>query len=187
MRYLNIFLYYTFICSSVMFFGLGLNRSIEITSRSFAFNMKMMLKAVISIMLSTVFAYLITQFLLIPIKLAELFPLVTLLVFLCINTFVEALVRITTKTSTAEFSISWLVIILSLNECSTLLEALIISAASMISFQLMLPIVYCFQNVIYLKTYENQERKRILIFLSIVVLMVVMSVCDITWFNVSGR
>ena len=187
MRFIHLFLYYTFICSSVLFFGIGLNRSIEITSRSTKMNMRMMLKSLISILLSIIFTYLITQYLLIPIKLAELFPLVALLVFLCINTFVEALVRITTNTSTSEFSISWLVILLSLYESSTLLEALIISFSCMVSFQLMLPIVYCFQNVIYLRTYQNQERKRILVFLSIVVLMLVMSVCDVTWFNVSGR
>lgn len=187
MRYFHIFIYYTFICSSVIFFGIGLNRSIEITARSLKLNMKMMLKALIAILLSIVFTYLITEYFLIPIKVSELFPLIALLIFLCVNTFVEALVRITTNTSTSEFSISWLVILLSIYESSTLLEAMIISLSCMLSFQLMLPIVYCFQNVIYLKNYENQERKRILIFLSIVVLMLVMSVCDITWFNVSGR
>jgi len=187
MRYLHLFFYYTFFCSSVLFFGVGLNRSIEITTRSFKVNMKMMLKSVISVLLSTVFSFLITQYLLIPVKLAELFPLITLLIFLSINVFVEALVRITAKISTSEFSISWLIIILSLYESSTLLEAVIITVSCMISFQFMVPVVYCFQNVIYSKPYESKDRKRILIFLSIIVVMLVMSVCDITWFNVSGR
>ncbi|MCQ2572720.1 MAG: hypothetical protein MJ182_02365 [Treponema sp.] len=186
MIYLHNFIYYAFFCSSVLFFGIGLNRSIQITTVSLRINFKVILKSLISIVVTTILSFLIIQYLLIPIKMAELFPLISLLIFLCINTFIEALVRITAKISTSEFSISWLIIILSLYESSTLLEAMLISASCMLSFQIMLPIVYCFQKLIYLKPFEKVERKQILIILSIAVLILVFSVCDITWLSVLG-
>jgi len=187
MIYFRLFLYYTFICSSVLFFGIGINRTIQISSKPLTINMKIVLKSFISIFTSTTLSYLLTQYLLVPIGMEELFPLIALFIFLSINTFVESIVRITAKISTAEFSISWLVCILTINESSSLVEALIISTSCMLSFQILLPLVSCFQNFLYLKTYENKERKQILIFLSIVVVMMAMSVCDIVWFNVSGR
>lgn len=187
MIFLHMFIYYTFICSAVLFFGVGINRSIQVTQFSLRINFKVILKSFISILATTVLSYLIIQYLLIPIRLAELFPLLSLLLFLCINTFIEALVRITAKTSTAEFSISWLIIILSLYECSNLIESIVICTSSMLSFLIMLPMVYCFQKYIYLKPFEKKEKKHILIILSISVLMLVLSVCDVAWFNIGGR
>lgn len=183
MHYLQLFLYYTFFSSSVLFFGIGINRSIQITSKSLKINFKVILKSFISIFVTTILTYLILQYLLIPIRLAELFPILALLIFLSINTFIEALVRITAHISTAEFSVSWLIIVLSLYESSTLLESMIICSSSMLAFLIMLPFVYCFQKYIYLRPYETKERKQILVFISVAVLMLLLSVGDISWFN----
>ena len=186
MMYFHIFLYYTFICSSVLFYGIGINRSIQITTVSLRINFKVVLKSLISILVTTLLSYLIIQYLLVPIRLAELFPLISLLIFLCINTFIEALVRITTKVSTSEFCISWLVIILSIYECSSLVEAILICTCCMLCFMIMLPLVFCFQKLIYLMPNEKRESKQILVILSISVILLLFSVCDITWFSVLG-
>ncbi|MCQ2597413.1 MAG: hypothetical protein MJ181_06135 [Treponema sp.] len=187
MTYLHMFIYYTFICSAVLFFGVGINRSIQVTQFHLRINFKVVLKSFVSIIATIVLSYLIIQYLLIPIKLAELFPLLSLLLFLCINTFIEALVRITAKVSTAEFSFSWLIIVLSLYECSNLLESLVICTSCMLSFIIMLPMVYCFQKYIFLRPFEKNERKHIIVILSISVLMLALSVCDVAWLNIGGR
>lgn len=187
MFYVNMFIYYTFICSSVLFFGIGINRSIQLTSNSLRINYKVVLKSFISVFATTILSFLIIQYLLIPIKLDELFPLLALLIFISINTFIEALVRITAKVSTAEFAVSWLIVILSLYESSNLIEAMLICSSCMLSFQLILPLMYAFQKVIYLKPYEIKEYKQVLVFLSIAVIVLCLSFSDITWFFVLGR
>lgn len=183
MHYFQLFLYYTFICSAVLFFGVGINRSIQVTVKSLRINFKVILKSFISIFLTTILTYLILQYLLIPVKLAELFPILALLIFLSINTFIEALVRITAHISTSEFSISWLFIVLSIYESSTLLDAMVICSSCMVSFLIMLPLVYSFQKIIYIRPYETKERKQILVFLSVAVLMLLLSVSDVSWFG----
>lgn len=186
MNYVRLFLYYTIICSGILFFGIGINRTIQITSDSLRVNFKVVLKSFISIFLTTILSYLIIQYILVPIRLAELFPLISMMIFLCINTFIEALVRITAKVSTAEFSISWLVIILSLYECTNLPEAMLICTSCMLSFLIMLPLVYCFQKLLTLKPYDKSEKKQVFLILSISIIMLVLSVSDITWFNLLG-
>ncbi|MCF0241887.1 MAG: hypothetical protein HUK25_04570, partial [Treponema sp.] len=133
----HVFLYYSFLCSAVLFFGIGLNRSIQVTTGSLRVNFKVFFKSLISILGTSIFTFLITQYVLLPLKLEEMFPVIALFIFLCLNSFIEALVRITAKTSTSEFSISFLMVLLTIYESSSLLESLVIAFSCMISFLIM--------------------------------------------------
>ncbi len=184
MIYLHIFLYYTFICSSVLFFGIGLNRNIQISLDDTNLNFIFYLKIFISVFISSVLSYLITKFLLCPIHLEELAPVVSLFIFLCFNTFVEALVRITAKISSAEFSISWLIVLLTVVESSTLVEAMVICSSAMISFLVMIPLMTAFQKRLFVSGYDRREKIQIYMLLSLTVIILLISVCDISWLNI---
>ena len=108
-------IYYAFFSSAVLFYGIGLNRSTLIPSSSEVLGT--LFKMLASILATTVLSWLFIQNILIPLGLAELYPLVSLLIFLGITIFFETLIRITAKTVTAEFHISYLIVLLALNEC----------------------------------------------------------------------
>ena len=112
MIYLNTFLYYTIFSSVFVIYGIGLSRSVEIGVSIF-YKPVFYLKAFFTIVSSSVLSWLFTNYILSPLKLVELFPLVSLLIFICISTFIETLVRLTCGFSVSDFIVSFLIVLLS--------------------------------------------------------------------------
>ena len=75
MIYLNTFLYYTLFSSVIVIYGIGLNRSVEIGISLF-YKPVFYLKALFTIISSSVLSWLFTNYILMPLKLIELFPLI---------------------------------------------------------------------------------------------------------------
>ena len=118
MIYLDTFLYYSVFASSVLIYGIGVNKIIEVEITK-DINVLNYLKAIISILSTSMLVWLITNYILMPINLIEFFPLLALLLFVAINTFVEGLMRLTTGKSYSEFIISFLIVLLSIFESSS--------------------------------------------------------------------
>ena len=78
MIYLHTFLYYTFFSSVVLIYGIGLNKIAEIGIVKFKETI-FYVKCAFTIISSSVIAWLMTYYLLVPLKITELFPLVCLL------------------------------------------------------------------------------------------------------------
>ena len=118
--------YYTFFTSVVFVYGLGINRAMTISEHPRKlFNGA--LKMFISVSSSTAISYLVASEVLIPVRLSEVYPLVAVLVFATISIFIESVVRITTKKSTAEYTASILSVLLGVAEGTSVLEAVLIS------------------------------------------------------------
>ena len=181
MIYLSTFLYYSCFASVILFYGLGLNQIVELSlfkSKSINY----LLKVFISIVLSTVISWIITQYILVPVKIVELFPIVCFLVYVCITAFLEALIRITTNKSSTEFLFSYLIVILSVSESSSLLNTLVISGSCLVSLILMMPFTYSFRNRVS-KDNETTDKLYVRFFLFIALLIILISVWDIMWLN----
>ncbi|MCQ2593058.1 MAG: hypothetical protein MJ188_09780 [Treponema sp.] len=181
MHYLNTFFYYTFFASGVLFYGIGLNQATEftvLTEKRFAYVIKILL----SIFLSTILSWVVTSLILVPIHLVEIFPIVTFLIYICITAFIEALIRLTTGKSTTEFIFSYLVVLLSIYESTTIVDAIIISGSCILALIILMPFILAFKTRIT-NDFNDIEKYfcKFLFFLSILILTI--SVWDIMWIN----
>ena len=134
-------LYYVFFSSAVLFYGIGLNRS-AVVCMDLKGQTEKAVKSVLTVTSSAVLSFLLCKTLLVPFGLSELCPFVCALIFISISVFCESIVRITSRKSTAEFSISLLSILLSVNEGSTLPRVTVISLCCVLSFYLFVPILH---------------------------------------------
>ena len=130
--------------------GIGIDK---ISETSFFNNKSLIffLKVLFTIFLSSVLSWVTTQYILLPIKLQELFPITTFFIFACISAFVESVVRITTKKSTTEFVVSFLIVMLAVSESSSIIFSLIISVSCFISMCFTIPFINTFKKNILVK------------------------------------
>ena len=182
MIYIDTFLYYTVFSSIVLIYGIGVNRLTEIGN--FEFNhITFYLKTLISIFTTIILTWFITKYILAPIKLIELYPLFALLIFICFNSFIEALIRLTTGNSTTEFIISFLVILLSLSECSSILDSVVICLCCFTSMILILPLIYTLKARVISNENKITEKFYSLFFMFLALLIIIISVLDVDWLN----
>ena len=179
MNFLNTFLYYSFFASVILFSGIGTNKILDINFDKLK-SITYCSKIIISILLSSLVGWFITKGILIPLKSAELYPLVCFLVYICIDAFLEALIRLTRGKSAAEFIFSYLVIILSISEGFTVLNVLVIATSCLCCFIGITPFIMAFKK-------RNSDTKSDIIFcrlfLYLALLMLALSVWDIAWIN----
>lgn len=182
MMFFDTFLYYTFFASIVLFYGIGINRVAEIGITKF-YDIIYYIKASISILTSAVLSWLLTQYILVPLNITEIYPLIALLIFICINSFLEALVRLTTGISTTEFVISFLIILLSISESSTIFNSIIICFSSYITLIFLIPFSITFKKRVCFNGQFLDEKYYSLFFMFLSILIIIMSTWDIGWLN----
>lgn len=179
MNFISTFLYYSFFASVILFTGIGTNQIINSNFDKLK-SLTYCSKIIISIMLSALIGWLVTKGILVPLKAVELFPLVSFLIYICIDTFLEALIRLTTGKSTTEFIFSYLVIILAISESLTVSATFVITAGCLLAFIGIIPFVMAFRkrnsdttsDVIYCR-----------LFLYFAILLIALSCWDIAWSN----
>lgn len=182
MIYIETLLYYTLFASSVLIYGVGINRIVEVGISKFS-NILYYVKAIISILSTAMLTWLITHYILLPINLIEVFPLVAFLLFVCINTFIEALIRLTTGKATTEFVISYLIIILSVCESVTFLDTIIICVSCFIAILLLFPLSITFKKRLCSNGQLLDEKYYSFFFIYLAVIIIILSVWDIGWLN----
>ncbi|MDE5897882.1 MAG: hypothetical protein K2H09_01255 [Treponemataceae bacterium] len=175
--------YYTVFCSAVLLYGIGLNGMIAFGDSSRPILLPFV-KMVLSVVCSAVLSWLIVRHLLVPLNLAALYPLVALFVFASISVFLETLIRITSGRTTAEFCISYLVVVLSLNESVRIQDVLLISVCCFLSFLLLIPVL----NAVKKRIDSAGGRclhgnRRSLLLISIAAVVLALSAADNSWLN----
>ncbi|MBD5413912.1 MAG: hypothetical protein K2M50_05785 [Treponemataceae bacterium] len=176
-------LYYIFFSSAVLIYGVGLNdATIVCTSIS---ELRLNFTKVVASIIGTVcLSWTIIKYFLLPLNLAELYPFVAVLIFLAISVFFETMIRITTKRTTADFNFSMLIIILTLNESVHIIDVLLISAASLVSFFIVLPFLYVIMSKFHL-TEQNDCRRMLckpIFLISFAVLIMAIYVVNVSFF-----
>ena len=182
MTFISTFLFYTFFASVILFIGIGTNKVIDLNLdklKSFTYCSKIIL----SILFSSLTGWFVTKGILVPLKIAELFPLVCFLIYVCIDSFFEALIRLTTGKSAAEFIFSYLVILLSITESSSVLFTLFISICSLLSMLIIIPFSLTFRRRVCSNGRLLDEKYYSLYFIFLAVLILLLSVWDIVWLN----
>ncbi|MCR4580436.1 MAG: hypothetical protein K5681_08820 [Treponema sp.] len=182
MIYIDTFLYYTLFSSIVLFYGLGLNQFSIIGDKS-PMQIIFFFKSLLTIISTTILTYLTVSFILVPLELVEIFPIICLLIFIAFNSFAEGLIRLTTGTETTEFVLSFLIVLLAIYQSSTILDTLTICFSSICGFIILIPFIHAFRG--RLKNYDEAYLKRYmcLFFFYIAILLLIISVFDISWLN----
>ena len=179
MSVLTTFLYYVCFASVILIYGIGTNKVFDLNLSKIK-SVTFCTKILLSILVSSILCWLITKSILVPLKMEELYPLVGFLVYICINAFLEALIRLTTGKSATEFVFSYLVIILSICESTSFVNTIIISLSCLSSFALTMPFIAAFKQR---NNDVSNEKYFCRLFLYIAILIFVISVWDIMWIN----
>jgi len=181
MTFLNTFLYYFSFGSAVLLYGIGINKTTEIhffTKKDIVY----LLKVIFSILISSVLSYMFTDKILVPLGFVELYPVICLLIYLCITVFLEVIVRLTTNKSTTEFMFSYLVVLLAVTESESLITTILISLSCLVSIAIIIPFVFSFRKRNLMN--EKEPEKYISnLFLFIMILLLIISVLDSMWIN----
>ena len=170
-----------FIFGAVFLYGIGLNRAIIVSSSPKDVGLSYIKS--LSASVSTVsLAYLVIYNLLVPLSLQELYPLVCILIFLVVTVFIEVLIRLTVTMVIAEFSVSFLCILLAINESISLAEAVLFVICCLTSFYLLIPVLAALRkrndHAISLPAFKNS-----LILFSLAILILFVLVFDASWLN----
>ena len=104
-----------FLFTSVCLYGIGMNRAIVLSQ-----NMKGIFlgyfKSLLTTTSSVALSYLLIQGIIVPIGMQELYPIICILVFIFSASFFEVIIRLTTKIDVAELSVSFMSVVLAINE-----------------------------------------------------------------------
>lgn len=176
-------LYYIFFASAVALYGVGLN-SATIICDSYNKISALLVKTLLTILSSSCLSWLFVNFVLIPLDLTELYPFFSLMIFLIISFFFEALMRIVTKQVTSDFSFSFMILLLAINESLNIIDVLLITLSSYISFIILIPILYSLKRRIDVVNGINVHgNKKSLILVSIAIIVTTIAVGNVSWLN----
>ena len=170
-----------FILCSVFLYGIGLNRAVIISSSPKGLALSFM-KSLFAAVSAVALSYLVIQNLLVPLSLQELFPLVCILIFLIVSVFIEVLIRLTVNSTITEFSVSFLCVLLAINESLTLVEAILFVMCCLTSFYILIPVLAALrrrnEHASPLPVFKNS-----LILFSLAILILFVLVFDASWLN----
>lgn len=133
-------LFYTLLSSSVFVYGIGLTR-LTFYSQSPRLYFIKLFKLLCTVAAASSLSYFFSVNLLCKNNLQELFPFITLLIFITVSVFIEIILRLCTRTSTAEFAISFLSVLLAMAESNSMIECIIISSSCIVSFFILVPVL----------------------------------------------
>ncbi len=175
-------LYYVFFSSSLLLYGIGINRVTQIGFSSKT-EVTFYVKLILSIFCSSVLSWLVTYYILLPLGIIELFPIFTFLIYVCINAFFEALIRITTNKSCSEFVLSFSIVLISILESSSLLNSLLICLCCLCAIIVIVPLIIAFKSKVCPEIKVINEKYYALFFIFLAVIIIIFSVADVSWIN----
>lgn len=175
-------LYYVFYSSIVLVYGIGIERIMILSKKQHDLFLKAT-KMLICVSSTSSLSYLVINWLLVPIDLAELYPFIIILIFLAISVFVEAIIRITTKISAVESGIALMFIFIGITESNSFGECVFISILCILSFFILIPFIIALTRRNNLNGLKQEYEKNGFLLVSIVIIMFVLLSWSVSWIN----
>lgn len=170
-----------FIFGSVFLYGIGLNRAVIMSSSPKGVGLSFV-KSLLASVSTVTLSYLVIHRLLVPLALQELYPLVCILVFLVVSVFLEVLIRLTVHSYMTEFTVSFLCILLAVNESMSIVEAILFVMCCISSFYFLVPVLAALRKrneyASPLPVFKNS-----LVLFSLAILILFVLVFDVSWLN----
>lgn len=179
---LNTFMFYLLYSSSIIIYGVGINRAVQISEKPSTL-ITSFLKVFISVIVSTLICFIANHYLLAKAGILELFPFTTVIIFLVISMLVELTFRNAFKNSSAEFAFSFTCVILALSESSTMIEAVLIASSCVLAFIVLVPILFAVRKRIEVSSPIQDFRNSSLLLISLAILSILTLVWNVSWLN----
>lgn len=177
---LGTILYYIASASAVLFYGIGINRTISIKD-NFSDSVVSCFKALLTGAAVAAVSYLVTMWLLVPVHLTEIFPLLTIVIFLIFTTLSEIFIGIGLSNSPTEFTIPLLSVFLGINEGSSIGFAVIITCTCIISFYLLVIVFHVVNERIRFYTTDAGLKTYAVLLLCLAAAIIAISGCNSSW------
>ena len=181
---IDIVLYYAFYASAVLFYGIGLERTAAL---SVAFDKSVFRPALqcgVSALAATFLTELIAVHLLSPLGVSELYPLAALLVFAALLSGIGFLIKTPSVIQKGECAVSYLIVLLSLSESASPVDALIIAASCIFAFVLVLPVLSSLRYRIDIARSKNDGLNRyVLVMILFAILVIACAVWNVSWLS----
>lgn len=166
-----------------MLYGIGMNRSLILCDSIHRMAVPVV-KMIFTVLVSSIITWVIIENLLIPLKLVDMYPFVASLVFLVVSMLFELIVRMITQKSASEFIVSFLMVMLCINESLNLLDVVVISLSCIFSFFILIPLLYSIKNRGDITGNPRVHANvRSLLFISLAILICAVAACSISWLN----
>ncbi len=179
---LNTILFYLFSSSALLFYGIGANRTL-MDSDSFSNRLVSFFKSCVVAAGTVSLSFIINKVLLIPLGLIEMYPFISIVLFIIISLFVEIFSSIGVRSTVTEFSVPFLSVLIALNEGITYAESMVISLTGVIVFYFMNIILWCLRGRIEVH-YPDAGLKTIsILLLSFAVIVIAVYGYNVSWFN----
>lgn len=179
---IGLIFYYIASASAMLFYGIGINRTISLREDYSALRISFF-KGLSTSASTCAVSYLVVAWLFSTTGLEELFPIVVILIYIIFLLFVEIFVGIGIRPAGAEFSIPLLSVILGINEGVTIGHAVVITCCCVSSFYIMLVI---FHSVVgRVKFYRNEQSMYIFCMLLLSLAAIILALCgwNASWIN----
>ena len=182
----NVF-YYMFYASAVFVYGMGTTPAIQSSLKPKHLILQFS-KMLITVIVSMILNYLLT-IQLIKLNLGELSPFVCVAMFFLISLFVERVIRLSSRTTVAEYGVSILCILIATIESVSFLDCLVNAIACLLSFFVSVPIMHAIRKKIEMNAPSEKLKNLGLLFISIGVLTLLLISWGASWLNpgVLGR
>lgn len=175
---------YMAFASAPLVYGIGLDRATSAIRPRGASMALRAVKGAITILCSVSLSWVIVRHLLVPASLVSLCPLVALLVFTTVSSLVEVISRLASDKRSSEFSVSYLVTLLALCESVSIIDALAIAVASMLSFALLSPVLRATcERGETAKKFDGDEKRKSFAVVAAAVAAAALCAWDVSWLN----
>jgi len=182
---LSTILFYLFSCSSILVYGIGVNRLLSLDDRLSSIIISF-IKAVVIGIGTSVLTFVMTDIFLLPLDLAELYPFVAVLLFTLISFIVEIFISIGIKNSASEFAVPLLSILLGVNEGTNIFEVMVITVFSIGIFYILYAVIFCLRGRISVHTPDAGLKNYSILILSLGVIIIALYGWNASWLNFQG-
>lgn len=141
------------------------------------------LKTLFSVIFIVLISWPILTFVFAQNNISDIFPFFLLFITILFSILFSFFIKLVLKIEIKEFSLSFLIAFISINEGFSLPNALFIAIAATIAFYILIPIFYSIKNRINLSTANIDFKSFSLILLSIALFLFIMFSFNISWFN----
>ncbi len=173
-------LYYVLSASVFLLYGVGLSNLVS-QSDNYGSFMLTCIKALITSTTTVLVSYLIVNALLAPVHLSELYPLVTVIVFVIFSAVIEVFIGIGLQNSITEFGVPLLCVLLALNEARSIGYAFIIVSACVMAFYVLFGIQLAMRNRFSMFAPSLGLRVYSLILISFAIVLIALSAFNVSW------
>lgn len=179
---LNTFFHYFFFSSAILIYGIGMNRATVISEKP-DHNYLKFIKMILVVAITSVVSFITVKFLLEPCRISELYPFTSLMIYFIVSLLFEILFRTATKINLAEFIVSILCVLLAVGESCSILECLVISAAAVLSFIVITPILFSIRKRIEIANPLEDFKNSSLLLISLAMIILISYVWNVSWLN----